>query len=420
MMKETNVKPKIVFAAALGALALLAAPVVMAQSPRTPQQICDDATPAPEPESRTFAEPDQVLQPGVNYGAILCTGAGPIYVDLFEDYTPITVNNFVFLAEQGYFNNTTFHRVIQDFMAQGGDPTGTGTGGPGYNIQDEVVGFLTFDEPGFLAMANTGQANSGGSQFFITTVPYTSLDFKYTIFGRVLEGQDNVAAIKLRDPAAATEPGEALNTVVIITDPSEVDTTHVPPTLATADDFRETLSALTAQIPAPLLEDPASTGVFTTDETVAMLPEGEREAASALFAAHGHEFRVEHRVTNSTCEFNLIPYMAVSYILDRYATPEDARAALDDGWYVQQYVDDGFTSETIEGQPYPLLTKTETICDQQATHAVTFYLRGHSIATASVVIPADHPVAPIRWLNELVTQTTYEVIFAKELRSELP
>ena len=117
---------------------------------------------------------------------------------------PSTASSF--FREQGYYNNTTFHRVIQDFMAQGGDPTATGTGGPGYSFDDEFVGFLNFDRPGWLAMANSG-ANTNGSQFFITTVPYPSLNYNYTIFGEVLEGQENVANIRLRDPDTATEPG---------------------------------------------------------------------------------------------------------------------------------------------------------------------------------------------------------------------
>src|SRR5664279_4025750 len=149
---------------------------------RTPADICASAVPAQNPTTRQFSHPDQVLQPGVDYRAVFCTDVGPVYVDLFEKYAPQTVNSFVFLAQQGYFNNTTFHRVLQGYIAQGGDPTGTGAGDPGYSTPDEFVGFLNFDKPGWLAMANAGP-NTNGSQFFITTAPTPTLNYHYTIFG---------------------------------------------------------------------------------------------------------------------------------------------------------------------------------------------------------------------------------------------
>src|SRR5688572_14124487 len=121
----------------------------------------------------------------------MCTDAGAIYIDLLEDFAPATVNNFVFLAQNNYYDNTIFHRVLEDFMAQGGDPTGTGSGGPGYQFRDEFAPFLTFDRPYLLAMANAG-AGTNGSQFFITTAETPHLDFRHTIFGDVLEGQENV------------------------------------------------------------------------------------------------------------------------------------------------------------------------------------------------------------------------------------
>ncbi len=185
-------------------------------------EFCQNATPAQTAATHTYPKADQVMQSGVNYGAIFCTDVGPIYVDLLEHNAPIAVNNFIFLSQKGYYNNTTFHRVIQDFMAQGGDPTGTGTGTPGYSFGLENVDNRVFDKPGLLAMANTGQPNSNGSQFFITTAPYPSLNNGYSIFGQVIQGQDIVGKIKLRDPATATEPGTALQTVVIVDDPTNV------------------------------------------------------------------------------------------------------------------------------------------------------------------------------------------------------
>ena len=178
-------------------LALLPASA-FAQTAQTPAELCAAAVPAADPATREFTAPEQVLQPDTDYRAILCTSAGPIYVDLFETAAPETVNNFVFLAQNGYYNNTTFHRVIQDFMAQGGDPTGTGTGGPGYQFKDEFAGYLSFDRPGLLAMANAG-AGTNGSQFFITFAPTSFLDNGYTIIGNVVAGMDIVNQIKLRD-----------------------------------------------------------------------------------------------------------------------------------------------------------------------------------------------------------------------------
>lgn len=183
----------------------------------TIDQICNQATPATTPANRTFPAPDQVLENGVNYQAIMCTDVGAIYLDLFEDRTPVTVNSFVFLARNGYYNNTIFHRVIDGFMAQGGDPTGTGTGGPGYQFQNETFPDLVFDRPYLLAMANTGRPNSNGSQFFITFAPYPSLNGGYTIFGDVLAGQDAVDNIMRRDPNNTSAPATKLEMVVIVT-----------------------------------------------------------------------------------------------------------------------------------------------------------------------------------------------------------
>jgi len=125
-------------------------------------------------------------------------GGGEFVAELYADKAPITVNNFVFLAREGYYDGTTFHRVLEGFMAQGGDPTGTGMGGPGYQFEDEISD-VTFDEAGLLAMANSGP-NTNGSQFFITYAPTPHLNGLHTIFGQVIEGMDVVSAITRRDP----------------------------------------------------------------------------------------------------------------------------------------------------------------------------------------------------------------------------
>ena len=120
---------------------------------------------------------------------VMKTNKGDINLVLFPDKAPVTVANFVNLAKNGYYDGLKFHRVIEDFMVQGGDPTGTGAGGPGYRFEDEVNNGLNFSEPGILAMANAGPGTNG-SQFFITTVPTTWLNDKHTIFGELKSEKD--------------------------------------------------------------------------------------------------------------------------------------------------------------------------------------------------------------------------------------
>ena len=130
--------------------------------------------------------------------ATISTNRGPIKIELFEDKVPNTCANFEKLVTQGYYNGLTFHRVIDDFMIQGGCPSGTGTGGPGYTFADEFHPDLKHDGPGVLSMANAGP-NTNGSQFFITHVPTPWLDGKHSVFGRVIEGQDVVDSIRKGD-----------------------------------------------------------------------------------------------------------------------------------------------------------------------------------------------------------------------------
>lgn len=142
--------------------------------------------------------------------ATLKTTLGDIKVELFADKAPKTVANFVSLAEgiktgKPFYNGLIFHRVIKDFMIQGGDPLGTGMGGPGYQFEDEFDSSLAFDGPGYLAMANSGP-NTNGSQFFITTVPTPWLTGKHTIFGKVISGQDIVTQIESVKTGANDRP----------------------------------------------------------------------------------------------------------------------------------------------------------------------------------------------------------------------
>ena len=160
------------------------------------------------------APPEMVIDPSKRYTATIGTDNGDIVIELFADKAPRTVNNFVFLAREGYYDGVTFHRVIKGFMAQGGDPTGSGSGGPGYKFADEFHAALKHDEPGILSMANAGPGTNG-SQFFITYAATPHLDGKHTVFGRVIEGMDVVEAIPERDPMKAREPGLAMDSVVI-------------------------------------------------------------------------------------------------------------------------------------------------------------------------------------------------------------
>jgi cyclophilin family peptidyl-prolyl cis-trans isomerase len=168
------------------------------------------------PEQKQWSKsPESVIDPSKDYKAILHTGKGDIVAKLYAEKVPRTVNNFVFLAQEGFYDNTIFHRVISDFMAQGGDPTGTGRGGPGYRFQDEFDPTLRHDKPGVLSMANAGP-NTNGSQFFITHVPTPWLDNKHAVFGQVVEGMDVLLSIPARDPQRPEAPAVSLNSVEII------------------------------------------------------------------------------------------------------------------------------------------------------------------------------------------------------------
>ena len=142
--------------------------------------------------------PEMTIDTGKKYTAIIETEKGNLVIELFANDVPKTVNNFVFLAREGYYDGTTFHRVLPDFMAQGGDPTGTGSGGPGYRFEDEFTHHK--HTAGALSMANSG-ANTNGSQFFICYTPQHHLDGKHSVFGQLVEGIDVLKALTPRDPS---------------------------------------------------------------------------------------------------------------------------------------------------------------------------------------------------------------------------
>ena len=156
-----------------------------------------------------------VIDPKKSYTAVMKTSKGDITIELYADRAPRTVNNFVFLAREGFYDGTKFHRVIKDFMVQGGDPTGTGTGGPGYKFHDEFHKELRHSGPGILSMANAGP-HTNGSQFFITHTDTAWLDGKHAVFGKVTGGMDVVNAIPARDPGRGKDPAETIMSIEII------------------------------------------------------------------------------------------------------------------------------------------------------------------------------------------------------------
>ena len=167
------------------------------------------------PQPQQWSKPPEMkIDPQKDYTAIFHTDKGDIKAHLYADKVPNTVNNFVFLARQGFYDGTIFHRVIDNFMAQGGDPTGTGRGGPGYKFPDEFHPKLRHNQAGVLSMANAGP-NTNGSQFFITHVPTPWLDNKHSVFGQVIEGMDVLMAIPARDPQRPNAPAVRLNSVEI-------------------------------------------------------------------------------------------------------------------------------------------------------------------------------------------------------------
>jgi cyclophilin family peptidyl-prolyl cis-trans isomerase len=175
-----------------------------------------DAVDVPQVTPKQYAAyPEMTIDTTKTYLAtVKMAKGGEFVIQLYPDKAPLTVNSFVFLAREGYFNGVTFHRVLEGFMAQGGDPTGTGGGGPGYEFVNEDSD-LTFDKDGVVAMANAGR-DTNGSQFFITFGPQEFLNGDYTIFGQVIEGMDVVNEITRRDPDQFPDyEGDAIETITI-------------------------------------------------------------------------------------------------------------------------------------------------------------------------------------------------------------
>lgn len=166
------------------------------------------------PSKQYDAPPEMMIDPEKTYHAHIQTETGEIVVQLFAEKAPKTVNNFVFLSTEGFYDGVIFHRVISDFMAQTGDPTGTGRGGPGYTFEDEFHPDLRHDQPGTLSMANAGP-DTNGSQFFLTHTETPWLDQKHSVFGKVVEGMEVLHSIPERDPGDRSAPAVSIQTIEI-------------------------------------------------------------------------------------------------------------------------------------------------------------------------------------------------------------
>ncbi|MBW7880388.1 MAG: peptidylprolyl isomerase [Anaerolineae bacterium] len=380
----------------------------------TPAELCDSYE-APERTAEQFETAKDVLEAGIDYRAIFCTDAGAIYVDLLEDYTPLTVNSFVFLAYNNFYNGTIFHRVIADFMAQGGDPTGTGTGGPGYQFADEPVPFLFFDRPGWLAMANAGPGTNG-SQFFITTAPAQHLDYQHTIFGEVLEGQDAVTSILLRDPA---EGGDAttLKAVRIVKDPALVESTASAPEPLTSEEIEAALGSDNVIAAAssrfgnfPAQEVEITSGSQPVEDAAAGLPAASREALTELAALYGITTVYHSEMAAVNCNLDVIPFVSIGYTL--YETPdaETAAAALEDPALTTLGIANGQTQVAGFAYGSPVYVGETSGCDATATAGRVFYTRGRFIVEAETVLPADSPYTP-----DLIIGRLSSIIFDRAL-----
>lgn len=394
----------------------------------TPAEICSASLPAADPPTREYVQAANVIEAGVDYRAIFCTEAGPIYVDLLEDEAPETVNNFVFLASQGFYNNTTFHRVLEDFMAQGGDPTGTGSGGPGYRFDDEIAPHLTFEGVGLLAMANAGPGTNG-SQFFITTSSPTYLNGQHTIFGRVLTGYDHVLDLKLRDPQQNPDfEGARLDTVIIITDPAQVNADYEDPSLANEADLQASFDTVVARWTAELLDlDAEQSGPRTADSVVAQTP-AELQADMATFLdTYNFQYGYRQRMLNRGCNPQII-FSWIQYTVDAYATPEDAASALADGLLYRVAEAEGYTNEGRYGRTlYPVFAKEGGGCDDRPAHTGrAFFKHGRYIVTAEIVYPdevlpqgATHREAVYLLANQIIRNVVWGpdlgTVYAKEL-----
>lgn len=413
----TNTSRSVALIVSLLTLAL-ALPINAQELSGTPEDICAAAE-APEPSTREFEGAEDVLEAGVDYRAIMCTDAGPIYLDLYESVTPITVNNFIFLAQNDYYNNTIFHRVIEDFMVQGGDPTGTGAGGPGYRFEDEFESYLVFDRPGLLAMANAGPGTNG-SQFFITTSEPDWLNGAHTIFGDVLQGYENVQNVLLRDPAEAESPATLLETIVIITDPSAVDSTFEEEEVTySAEDFVEGFATLNDEnfLPPNLLAGLEETQTLDTQAVVDAAPADVQDAYSDLLTSNNHDFRVTSTIADSECAGNF--FESLTYTVDAFSSADDVAAVIEDETFSSVQEAEGFsTSEDY------LERSAQACTDEETIEARVLLQRGRYLVTITGTLPTavvNNPQAAGQFgtLTQSVGASVYEPFISDIYRGEI-
>jgi cyclophilin family peptidyl-prolyl cis-trans isomerase len=212
--RQRRTKRKYIQAVAVGVIAVAIVAVIWMISSHKPKADAGQIPTLVGTKQYSSAPPMLIDRNKQYFATLKMAKGGEFVIQLYADKAPITVNSFVFLARQGYFDGVTFHRVLEGFMAQGGDPTGTGGGGPGYEFVNEDND-LKFDKAGVVAMANAGR-DTNGSQFFITFAPVERLNGGYTIFGQVISGIEVVNGITRRDPDQnPTFPGDAIESITI-------------------------------------------------------------------------------------------------------------------------------------------------------------------------------------------------------------
>jgi cyclophilin family peptidyl-prolyl cis-trans isomerase len=371
--------------------------VTYRQQAQTPQDICAQATQnIQQPATREFKQAEEVLKDDVDYAAVLCTATGSIYFDLLEAAAPITVNSFVFLAQQGYYNHTTFHRVLPGFMAQGGDFTGTGGGGPGYEFVNETSPDLVFDKAGIVAMANSGP-DTNGSQFFITYGSASHLDGNYTIFGQVIEGMEAAELLHPRNPEQSPDfEGDALQTVVIVEDPAAVAATpDGPPSI---DHLQALLNAdVVSQI----------TSAFQVVEEFSHTYDLEQEAQS--FAPDGgdalvsfmRDYLTEKGFIGTAAALLVVaecpaspadlPVWALAFQVSDYGVDGVAEAVVKDDTRSDKLVESGaydaYTdSATLPGRLYTAATPEGEWCGPQGTYYHFEMASGRYLVAADLIL----------------------------------